>query len=410
MTPLVPLNIAPTSTPGVAGSSGAPLPASPQARASTAATHTLAPPLASNNGACGSASAQQQTRAPRATLPPPPQLRGYGSGKIAGHSADLMGYELLKASIHEKPTGKSAELLERGQEAMNLTRADLPCGRGNIGSDQLATGNQSSVRVAAGLGILEHVMNEHVTNGDVFDEYADANPSIIQNIAEATIANIASITQAGNCDGFSAKVFAHLAEGGLHKDESIARQTDHNEDAGHVWAEFRFQAKPHQQEQKVVLDAWASGPATLAEDARFGTIKDKPGAIISSAICSPEDANDFTKLMSINKRVIKGILNTDEYINSEIANTPFEKKFSNYSQNPVPSLSKSFIDKTMLPRTSPVASQVQAVGVLRKSDDADARMSVQAAVAAAPKVIAAADKLRAEVIRHELEANPPSAR
>jgi hypothetical protein len=393
------LSVAPASTPAVANPSSTGPSAARPARAATPTVPPASgmPDFPTSQRAASSASAQQGTSAARAAAPvvlSPPQLQGYGSGQIAGYSAELMGYELLKTSIHEKPTGKSAELLERGQKAVDQARAILLYGRENIGSDQLTTGNESVVRLRAARQIKKDYIYAYITS------HSDICPDIVIAAEAAS----ASMTQAGNCDEFAAKVYVDLTQSGLQNGESIERKT-YTKDIEHAWTELKVQARQHTQEQRVVADPWTSGPSALAEDSLFGASINKPNIIIHASIEDAERAKTVAQFMSASDQFMRTKFDPDSYINHHRAQIPPGAKFESYSQNPIPNLSKSFIDKTQQPQASHLTTQIQAIGVLRKSDDAKARVSVQEAVALAPQVVDAAQKLRAEVALHELQSN-----
>ncbi len=242
----------------------------------------------------------------------------------------------------------------------------------------------------------------------VQDEYQKHGQSIYPETMIAINANASLMTQGGNCGEISAKVFTDLACGAIKSGESIENKTDNKID--HQWTELQYQVGHPLQENRVVVDPWTSGPAILAEDSRFGSAQTKPELETQGLIRDNNHAGEFLSYANGVGGYMKNIINSEVFVRNQRAGISPSETYPSYSQNPIPTLSKSFIDKTPSPERSSVASQVQAVGVLRKPDDAKARMSVQDAVAAAPKVIGAADKLRAEVGLHEMETNPPWAR
>jgi hypothetical protein len=330
----------------------------------------------------GAASASRTAAAALALPPPPaPRLASFGGEKIAGYSADLMAYELLKSMLNEKPTGREAELLEIGQQALDDARAKIDFGRGGVSEDIVETTGESKIRATAAkeMSKRKKIVSKGLKKHDA---------------KMAVSASSASFAQAGNCGEFSAMVGMHLLAGGVGKDTLMLRVDNMAWD--HMWMEMAEQTGLSKAELRVVVDGWADGPAVLHEDS-FSLEKkqnEKQGTIVEHAINLEKIKYIFQHYQKVKQELIRNF-DLDTMLVG-ISSKDIGRRVC--STKKIPTLGKNFLDKTVDPNPQKLSAQIQAVGVLRHDDDLAPRMSVQAAVAAAPEVIDAAVRLRAQTL------------
>jgi hypothetical protein len=375
-----------------------PAAAAPPARAESSAgppapepagipTHPRAPPQTSARQAQLTQTylASQPTQEALYPALGPQPLKDFVGARIAGHSAELMAYFLLKASLHEKPTGRAAQLLRQGQAAIDATRKKLPYGRGNVGTDILDTAGESEMR---------RIIAREITNKLSSKEFMGENSN--NNRIPIKLA-IAEFMQAGSCSEISLMVAKYLVE--KHYSEKNTIRRINNPEIDHTWTEITEENSRAKDGLHVVADGWTDGPAVLSEDYFFERNKATPSKYKTNTLTSSDI--EYVNLILVKLR--------DKFNQKNIINNLFLNMDSLdfvYTKKPIPSIKKSLAEKAPRQHVDELKTQIQAVGVLRDTDDASARMAVRDAIAWVPELVDATAQLRARVQEQALSYEP----
>ncbi|HLP42112.1 MAG TPA: hypothetical protein VK465_11435, partial [Fibrobacteria bacterium] len=186
------------------------------------------------------------------------------------HEGRLSGYLLARAAMGQKiddspqirklPNGRALQSeyvlkdLRAANDTVEETRRLLPNGRGNVKEDILATGGEASRRYAAG----SYITNEFLKQKGL---KADSDPRYSMQVQTA----VSLFTGEATCGG-SALLAAHMHAPKLKQGQVVAAIADVQVD--HMWTETR--RADGDRTQDPILDRWASGPAVLREDSKFG--------------------------------------------------------------------------------------------------------------------------------------------
>lgn len=158
------------------------------------------------------------------------KLRG-----LADKDVGLAAYLTARAMVRRSVDGEELGYLRKANDTVNKARELLSHGRGNVTTD-LAKSRESFWRTMFG--------RDRSTGSDLATETA-----------------MAVRMRAGNC-GEHANVAAALHAGKLGDGEILQLVAGNGVD--HAWAETRTP-----QGDRVIMDAWAQGPAVMAEDSAF---------------------------------------------------------------------------------------------------------------------------------------------
>lgn len=144
--------------------------------------------------------------------------------------------------------------LRKANESVGNTRRVLKFGRGNVGTDLRATGNESRFRTKAARQLKAEL---YMRGGGRFVAYAE-------QMQHSTTA--ATVLGSGNCGEYTSVTSIR------HSSRLDAGETVHyvtSAGHGHAWAEERVPADDVSGASTIVMDGWAKGPAVLAPDSRF---------------------------------------------------------------------------------------------------------------------------------------------
>ena len=161
-----------------------------------------------------------------------------GECQLGGY---LMGRELVVGPVE----GADFDNIRRANQTVIDTRRALRHGRGNVIDDIDYSGGQSTVRTEAGRRLEQKLLDTEV-------------PPDISRVASALTA------QAGNC-AEHADVAAFLHAARMREGEQV--YTIGHETIDHQWAEWRGEGLDG--ERRIVMDAYAKGPAIFAEDGAY---------------------------------------------------------------------------------------------------------------------------------------------
>jgi len=169
--------------------------------------------------------------APRHALPD-------GECQLGGY---VMGRELVAGPVE----GADFDSIRGANQTVIATRKALRHGRGNVRDDIDYSGGQSTVRTEAGRRLEKRLLATNV-------------PPDVSRVASALTA------QAGNC-AEHADIAAFLHAARMREGEQV--YTVGHETIDHEWAEWRGEGS--EGERRIVMDAYAKGPAIFAEDGEF---------------------------------------------------------------------------------------------------------------------------------------------
>ena len=143
--------------------------------------------------------------------------------------------------------------LHQADRAVRATRAQLDHGRGNVRADMRSTRHESTHRTLLGLGMA-------------------GGPPALSSLTTAHRAALSAAVRAGVCDGHS-DVAAAIYAGHLRPGQALLLRSSFQ--LMHRWTEAlaveqRSADSPSSvvMRSRIVIDAWANGPAVLLEDAQ----------------------------------------------------------------------------------------------------------------------------------------------
>jgi hypothetical protein len=180
---------------------------------------------------------------------------------VADTELALAGY-LLARAIDGRPVPSSeVSRLRTGNTSVNQTRQSLKHGRGNVDVDVRSTGNESRWRMKAARNFKDELDRR---SGKSWEDYST---QVTYSAAAA------SVFGAGNC-GEHASATSVYHSSRLQDQEQVHYVSSPS--VRHAWAESRLPGVSisGESDRTVVMDAWASGPAVLATDARFARRRD----------------------------------------------------------------------------------------------------------------------------------------
>jgi hypothetical protein len=262
-------------------------------------------------------------------------LADFGDSKISNHSAQLLGYGLLRALAGNPLKPRQIQLLQKGQRAADKARENLSFGRVNILDDIRQTGKEAAVRGLA----ARYVSNEYHEK-----KYKRLGIAVDSHEQSCVIWAVGGqLAQAGRCGEFGAQAFLHLAEEPLAVDEKIAKVEMPN---AHGWAHI-LSASEKGVVGEVVVDPWASGPCVLTEDSTFAA--NTSMYEIKAAVCSPEHAKKLSKAFSAAKFCANSLIDFESHKDRAESNLEYGPILVD-SDHPWPVIGMQFIDK--LPKGS----------------------------------------------------------
>jgi hypothetical protein len=183
----------------------------------------------------------------------------YGDTHINGTSVQQMGYRLLIAKTKTELSEKQEGMLDTAQKAVDKTRSMHDYGRGNILSDNVQTNNETALRSYNAENITHQLISPKTIE-------SEASTSTINHDFAAMTAAVADAEQSGVCRQKAASTYVEIARNGLQTDESV--RIIFNATVGHAFTVLSDR-KEKESSRKVVADAWAYGPAILAEHSKF---------------------------------------------------------------------------------------------------------------------------------------------
>ena len=183
---------------------------------------------------------------------------------------DLAAYLLTRPLRYGPVPALQRDRLLHTQQALEQVRRALPLGRANVDVDVIATGGAAAWR-----GLAVSTAEERIPAVELPEDHLEA-------CALGIRAGAVEHFGAGVCDDHAALGVATLAP---HLQPGEALSTHVLPDPPHAWAE-RVMPTP-EGEERIVIDAWAEGPAILAEDGAFSA---QPEAIEDVRVTSQEAA------------------------------------------------------------------------------------------------------------------------
>lgn len=186
----------------------------------------------------------------------PPGRPGLPDAQRPG-GLDLAAYLLTRHLRYGPVPARQRDRLLQAQQAVEQVRRSLPLGRSNVDVDVVATAGAAAWR-----GLAVSMAEERVPVPDLPDEHLEA---FALGIRGAAVAHFG----AGTCDDHAALSVVTAAP---HLTPGEALTTRVLPDPPHAWAE-QVAAQP-EGEERIVLDAWAEGPAILAQDGAFSAQPD----------------------------------------------------------------------------------------------------------------------------------------
>ena len=182
--------------------------------------------------------------------------------RTTGQVDGLSQYLENRGREHRAVSPISRGMLERGTEAVDTVRKQIPM-RGNVRTDLDQTEQQAAHRLYASRYPVTANMRMRLNSGHKLP---------LPELKAAVIsAASARVTGAGNCDEFQSA--ALLAAGKkLRQGERLVATVNDAKD--HTFVQMESQ-RPDGTMRVVVLDAWANGPAILAEDCAYAQMNPK---------------------------------------------------------------------------------------------------------------------------------------
>jgi hypothetical protein len=144
--------------------------------------------------------------------------------------------------------------LRAANDTVEETRRLLPNGRGNVKGDIIATQGEASRRYAAGAAMTGSYLEKKGIR-------AGNDPRFAMQVETA----VSLFTGQATCGG-SALLAAHVHAPKLKKGQAAVAVA--NVEVDHMWTEAKRANADRMND--AILDRWASGPAILREDSRYG--------------------------------------------------------------------------------------------------------------------------------------------
>ncbi|HET9643943.1 MAG TPA: hypothetical protein VFP68_11445, partial [Burkholderiaceae bacterium] len=266
----------------------------------------------------------------------------------------LAGYMLARSVIGNPVEQEDVDRLLCANEAVRRTRNAFPFGRGNVDVDIGRTRLESTVRAAAAKTLLE----EKLFTGTKVRVEDNEN-------FYALCAMTGKVFGAGVCDNFAAT--AAFSYGRVAKDigrppgEEVRLVASRRQ--RHVWAEVSTPGTA----RAIVMDAWAEGPAVLAEDSRFAADLKGKYANSSLQIANAAEIGEWSDSASQSMQALEDVNARVEQAREKVIRTS-GPTFARWSPKPV--LRDTFTARAqghLKPRDAwgMVPVEVQAAGVAR---------------------------------------------
>ncbi|HET9642577.1 MAG TPA: hypothetical protein VFP68_04295 [Burkholderiaceae bacterium] len=184
-------------------------------------------------------------------------------------SLPLAAYLLARRLVGRVVEPEQMDRLVAADAAVSHTRQALSFGRGNVTVDIARTGGKSHVRVLAAQMMNVVWLNQP----DVPDYVQQLGLAEYRRNFDVVAASTAQLYSAGNCDEYAA--VTAFAYGKLRSEQPGSRPGEEvgvmtNERRRHSWAEAQAHASC-EGDSRIVMDAWAEGPAVFAADSRFAS-------------------------------------------------------------------------------------------------------------------------------------------
>ena len=176
--------------------------------------------------------------------------------RTAGPVDALSQYLESRGQDNRAVSPTSRRMLERATNAVDTVRKQIPI-RGNVKTDLVQTEQQAAHRLHASRNTVMANMVKQLTSSNTRPPPALSGAVIC--------AAAARVTGAGNCDEFQS---ATLLEAGKTLEQGERLVATLNDAKNHAFVQMESQ-RPDGTLRVVVLDAWANGPAVLAEDCAY---------------------------------------------------------------------------------------------------------------------------------------------
>lgn len=267
----------------------------------------------------------------------------------------LAGYLLARRLDGRPVDSDGVRRLRNADAAITEARATMALGRGNVNVDLRETGGKSRVHMVAARGMVNDWDREGA-------RLADAEP-VNFHVKRAAASMVFG---AGSCaEHASLAVLAYGNEARFHAQPLQERvQAVHHRGKKHGWAEVRPGAGSS---GRVVMDAWADGPAVFAEDSRFA--KDRKSVSTKTAISVAEAAEGHRLAVQASEAAMNDRADeieercqkASDYVKREWANG-HEAEWKQMEWSPQPVLDGALANRTRQ-RLHSLQSEVHAAGV-----------------------------------------------
>lgn len=256
---------------------------------------------------------------------------------IAPHEVDLAGYLSASAIARQPIEEKSLPFLRDANHSVTETRKLL-----HYGSDNTFKKNCTEAE-------MYDVSNRIKFSRELSKRHGNGN---------SFAAAAAIFMSAGNC-GEHRDVAAAVHSRKLGEADCIHLVSDKKED--HSWAEVELHNG-----DRIVMDAWAYGPAVMARDSEFGCDKDGR-AVDLSLLGSRNEGAGFYKYV---KKFLKDLKNGEEtkkwneFSEAHLKRNPNKNFAINLLRSPHSVLGKKIKDKVMSSRNDFI-EEITAIGAAR---------------------------------------------
>ena len=194
--------------------------------------------------------------------------------RTASPDDSLAQYLAQRARDNRAVSPSSRRVLERATEAVEAVRKQIPM-RGNVTTDLAQTERQAAYRLHAVRFSVSANVRERLNTSNM-----QSPRGLRQTVLTAASARIVG---AGNCNEFQSAVLLEAGKRLQPGERLVAMETDARD---HTFVQMESKRRDGTT-RVVVLDAWANGPAVLAEDCAYAQHAPKPRA---SQVANRDDA------------------------------------------------------------------------------------------------------------------------
>lgn len=289
---------------------------------------------------------------------------------IAPDELPLAAYLLMRSAVGRRVEDTLRAQLRSANGSVAEARAALPLGRGNVAPDIEASNHLSSYMMDAAREGRKTWLAEAGRRGQ----------SLSAKTFGQTSAAFARAAGAGNCGEYAhvsghthaAKLYGSGSSGAVHVVSCNV--------VDHMWAEWRVprmvwaKTRPRvgggatagvrlgRVHDRIILDAWAYGPACLAEDSGFAG---NPTQSSDDYFYTAEDGPSAGEAARQLGELASSHPNVQQFFNNVVA----KHRHSNWRISdpyaPTPVLRREFVEEAVARIGTDMITEVQAVGVLR---------------------------------------------